>query len=387
VSASFRYAGKDIRFLKYLEEKIEGNPSSSLFAMLSYFYLQVDKVAEALSIAQRGVIAHPNYSTGHVVLAMAMERAKLFNDAKKELLKARDLHPGSKIVERLMAELEKNEQADEIGRRLADQFRKNRDKDIMKTVEETIEANRHKPSTDDFLIPGLDVIVGEELFRPPKQSTEQGSPLNSSSTEKYAEVDIGDQINREAPTTEPSSFFERTAQPDRDRNFIEQIDGSDIAKSIIEKVTREVAERERSIPGEGTSSVTQSVDSIERKGSDFHPLIPEMGSLKQREHFSDELDFEALARELESVPPIKPNKDSLHANDEELSIDLTPEIVTDTLATILEQQGQIRAAIKAYNIMLKKNPNRADFYRKKIVELSQIGTTNKGMSGAQDSNA
>ena len=65
--------------------------------MLACSYLQMDKAAEALSMAQQGVMAHPNYSTGHVVLAMALDRVHNFTDAKKELLTARELHPVPKL--------------------------------------------------------------------------------------------------------------------------------------------------------------------------------------------------------------------------------------------------------------------------------------------------
>lgn len=154
---NYRYGGKDVILLQYLEERVQKNPSSSFFAMLSYFYLEIDKIAEALSVAQRGVIAHPNYATGHVVLAMAMMKAKLFYDARKELAKAGDLNPSSKIVKSLTVALDKQEQADEIGRKLAEQFHKNRPggKDIMKTVEDTIEAYRPKESGEDFIIRAL----------------------------------------------------------------------------------------------------------------------------------------------------------------------------------------------------------------------------------------
>ncbi len=220
---NYNYGGKDVILFQYLEERIRRNPSSSFFAMLAYFYLEIDKVAEALSVAQRGVIAHPNYSTGHVVLAMAMERARLFIDAKKELLKAYDLHPGSKIVERLIGELEKSEQADEIGKKLAEQFRKNSGKDIMKTVEETIEANRPKPSTDDFMIPGLDVIIGEELLKasppPREQDLRQVEPLP-------IETGFTKTFTERIPPTEEIPSVENNA--------------SNIAKAIIDKVTREV---------------------------------------------------------------------------------------------------------------------------------------------------
>ncbi len=84
-----------------------------------------------------------------------------------------------------------------------------------------------------------------------------------------------------------------------------------------------------------------------------------------------EFDFDALARELESAGPIKPEEDTTHNVGEDSTIELTPEIVTDTLAIIFEQQGQIKAAIEAYNILIKKKPAQADFYNKKIAELTK----------------
>lgn len=264
MAINYRYGDKNIELLQYLEERIRGNPASTFFAMLAYFYLQIDKVAEALSVAQRGVIAHPNYSTGHVVLAMAMERARLFTDAKKELLKAQDLHPGSKIVERLIGELEKNEQADEIGKKLAEQYRKNRDKDIMKTVEESIEANRSKPSTDDFVIPGLDVIIGEKLLKVSSQAREQElRPIEPPSDETDFTKAFSDHIT---PKEEASPKV---------------TNGSNIAKAIIDKVVREVEAKnlplsEQASSGQDLESQTQTEPSIGSDKIAYTPNVPEM---------------------------------------------------------------------------------------------------------------
>ncbi|MFZ1083261.1 MAG: hypothetical protein WAO19_15215 [Candidatus Kryptoniota bacterium] len=358
---NYNYGGKDVILFQYLEERIRRNPSSSFFAMLAYFYLEIDKVAEALSVAQRGVIAHPNYSTGHVVLAMAMERARLFIDAKKELLKAYDLHPGSKIVERLIGELEKSEQADEIGKKLAEQFRKNSGKDIMKTVEETIEANRPKPSTDDFMIPGLDVIIGEELLKasppPREQDLRQVEPLP-------IETGFTKTFTERIPPTEEIPSVENNA--------------SNIAKAIIDKVTREVetknlteSEQVRSEQDlESKPPVEPSIRADETMDIPPPAEIKEPG-FKPSNRVEKEFDFDALARELESAGPIKPEEDTTHNVGEDSTIELTPEIVTDTLAIIFEQQGQIKAAIEAYNILIKKKPAQADFYNKKIAELTK----------------
>lgn len=327
MAISFRYGGKDLTLLQYLEERVRKNPGSSFFAMLSYFYLEIDKVGEALSVAQRGVIVHPNYSTGHVVLAMAMMRAGLFTDAKKELLKAKDLHPDSKIIERIAAELEKQEQADTIGRKLAEEFRKSTssETDIMKTVEESLEANRIKGSNEDLLIPGLDAIIGEDSS---PQADSAGSRLALSPDTAVKKSEEGTGAEKGMPTPRES--------------------GSSIAKAIIEKVTRELERKNVSDEG-GDVSGQSGAEEIQSGGEGF--------------------DFDVLARELESGAPIRPTEDSSLNREDDSGIELTPEIVTDTLALIFEQQGQIKTAIEAYNILMKKKPEQIDFYREKIAEL------------------
>ena len=94
-------------------------------------------------------------------------------------------------------------------------------------------------------------------------------------------------------------------------------------------------------------------------------------SPRTSEQAGEQFDLDALARKLESAAPIKPEEDSSRSGSGDSDIELTPEVVTDTLAMIYEQQGQIKAAIKAYNILLKKKPEQADFYMKKIAELTK----------------
>ncbi len=379
---NYRYGGKDAELLKYLEERVEKNPASSFFAMLSYFDLDAGKIAEALSIAQRGVIAHPNYSTGHVVLAMAMMKARLFYDARKELAKAGDLRPGSKIVESLTATLDKDEQADEIGRKLAEQFHKNRPggKDLMKTIEETIEAYRTKSGNDDFIIPGLDAIVGDE-------SSKTGSQLKT-------------------PTLIPSheELPSKYSGVDRNREKVTDVvakgeNASTIAKAIIEKVSREMESgnssvREKSaepsglkVSEEDTSATSTEVAGhpVESSSEEIHadvveppssisnssepaPPVYEHGEIESE---SGEFDLDALAHELEAAGPIQPAEDHPRERGEESGIDLTPEIVTETLARIFEQQGQLKTAIEAYTILMQKKPEQAEIYQKKIDELNQ----------------
>lgn len=321
---NYQYGGKDLVLLQFLEERLRKDPGSTFFAMLSYFYLKIDKVAEALSIAQRGVIAHPNYSTGHAVLAMAMMRAGFYRDARKELLKASDLHPGSQLIESMKLEVDKQEQADSIGRRIAEQYRKGAGEDIMKTVEETLKANPIKTSDEDLLIPGLESIIGEDLSG----------------------------LSPKLVTPRKSAEPPRLASAEEDGKTVEPEEESASAREIIDRVTREFGDK-----------ITTDLSEPEQPGEDNG------GVEEEQADDAGEFDLDALARELDSAGPIRPVDDNQNAREEDKGIELTPEIVTDTLATIFEQQGQLSTAIEAYNILLKKKPEQEDFYRKKIAEL------------------
>ncbi len=321
---NFQYGGKDIVLLQYLEERLKKDPGSAFFAMLAYFYLGMDKVAEALSIAQRGVIVHPNYSTGHAVLAMAMMRAGFYRDARKELLKAADLRPGSKMIEMLREEVEKQEQADAIGRKIAEQYRKRVGTDIMKTVEETLKSNPIKPSDEDLLIPGIESLIGEDLQ---ETQSELANPSESAESSQESE--------------EPAADEEQTLDLEYE---------SSSAREIIDRVTREFADK-----------ISTNLDEPEK--------LKEQTAAKGGGGSMDGFDLDAIARELDSAAPIQPKTGESAVTEEDKGIELTQEIVTDTLAEIFERQGQVKAALEAYNILLEKKPEQADFYRKKIAEL------------------
>ncbi len=330
---NYQYNGEDVTLLQYLEERLRKDPASTFFAMLAYFYLDIDKVGEALSVAQRGVIAHPSYSTGHAVLAMAMMRAGLYFDARRELQKADELHPGSKMIEELKADLDKQEQADSIGRKLAEQFRKNvsAGSDIMKTVEQTLKASPPKSTDEDDLIPGLDAIIGEELS--PVQST----LVNPLRPKERGETDVQENGGKQSGKTEEPS----------------------IARAIIDRVAREFSNETAGSPPKTASSRPKNMHG---EASGEEPREDEKGNF--------EFDVDILARRLESAGPIKSPASPTQTGEDEGGIELTPEIVTETLAMIFEQQGQLNAAIDAYSILVKKKPENEEFYKRKIAELT-----------------
>lgn len=71
--------------IKFLENKLEKNPESILFARLADAYLQADRIEEAIELCEDGIKKHPFYVTGHYILAKIYLKKKLFDQAEKEL--------------------------------------------------------------------------------------------------------------------------------------------------------------------------------------------------------------------------------------------------------------------------------------------------------------
>lgn len=280
------YGGRDLALLNFLEERIRRNATDPLFAMLAYFYLDVGKVAEAISVAQRGVIAYRAYSTGHIVLGMALMRAGFYSEAKKEILLAKELRPNSNMIRKLLAKLEQEERAETIGIKLAEEFLTKRG--IMEEVAEAIRNKATEKSPDDSLIPGLEVLISDK-----RRKDESLIPHGLLTKD------------RETPTD----------------------DGK-----------------------------TENVVPWTKHGAE---ITDEDGVI----------DIASLARELESATPHSADRDVKDDQGEGLA--LGPEIVTETLAKIFEEQGNVETALEAYRLLVIKKPERALFYNEKIAELKR----------------
>ena len=267
-------------------------------------------------------------------------------------------------MEGLKAALDKQEQADEIGRKLAEQFSRNRPggQDLMKTIRDTIEAYRPKMLTEDFIIPGLDEIMG-----PAVSDTDQPFETPTLVPPQSAVVTVGLRVE------------------DVSGERGEDAEASTIAKAIIAKVAREMEAKspqtsESDNAVEKTDAPHESFDKAKastvepptlRSSADSISPPPPAHEREEFDHELDEVDLDALARELDAAGPIRPPADKERDHGEESGIELTPEIVTDTLAMIFEQQGQLKTAIEAYKILMEKKPEQAEIYRTKIGELTK----------------
>jgi len=95
--------------IKKLNEKLQQNPSSMLFARLADRYLALNEIEKAIDICQSGLRHHPDYSSAYFVLAKCYFARKQYDEAERRLKRVLRLEPtflqAHKLYSDLMAEI------------------------------------------------------------------------------------------------------------------------------------------------------------------------------------------------------------------------------------------------------------------------------------------
>jgi tetratricopeptide (TPR) repeat protein len=74
----------DEKDVQALEEHLQGNPDSILFARLADVYLKSERTEDAIRLCEEGTKKHPYYTTGHFVLGKGYLADKQYEQAEKE---------------------------------------------------------------------------------------------------------------------------------------------------------------------------------------------------------------------------------------------------------------------------------------------------------------
>lgn len=92
--------------IKTLTQYMQVHPESMLFARLAERYLQMQEIDKATEICQRGLRNHPNYVSGHFILAKCLLARHLYGEAEKRLKHVisleRNFLPAHKLIGELM---------------------------------------------------------------------------------------------------------------------------------------------------------------------------------------------------------------------------------------------------------------------------------------------
>ncbi|MBN2357558.1 hypothetical protein JXO59_15700, partial [candidate division KSB1 bacterium] len=99
--------------IKSLGQYLGDHPESLLFARLAERYLRMKEIDKAIDICQRGLRNHPNYATGHLILAKCFLARKQYDEAEKRLKHVYSLEdnylPAYKLYGELMAVIGRKE--------------------------------------------------------------------------------------------------------------------------------------------------------------------------------------------------------------------------------------------------------------------------------------
>jgi tetratricopeptide (TPR) repeat protein len=79
--------------IETLKQRLDENPESMLFARLAERYLQLDKIDQAIDICRQGLDRHPDYASGHFVLAKCFFAQQQYDEAERGLKKAITIDP------------------------------------------------------------------------------------------------------------------------------------------------------------------------------------------------------------------------------------------------------------------------------------------------------
>jgi len=87
-----------------LRTALEKDPGSLAFVGLAHVVLERGEPDEAVRLCRDGLLRHPNHSTGHLLLGLALERSGREEDALGAFRQVIELDPGNRIAKTRLGE-------------------------------------------------------------------------------------------------------------------------------------------------------------------------------------------------------------------------------------------------------------------------------------------
>ncbi|MBN1825898.1 MAG: tetratricopeptide repeat protein [Candidatus Eisenbacteria bacterium] len=101
----------------FLREELDRDPASLAFVGLAHLCIRDGRTDEAIRLCRAGLAHHPNHSTGHLLLAIALEKGDAEEEAIQEFQEVVQLDPGNRIAARRLAEAEHRRSLEEKEKR------------------------------------------------------------------------------------------------------------------------------------------------------------------------------------------------------------------------------------------------------------------------------
>ncbi len=91
-------------FLTRYQSIYDKNPESKVFAPLAEAYRKMGLLDEALKICTKGILSHPEFAGGHLILSKIFIEKNQLEKAIESLLRTTDLSPENILAHKLLAE-------------------------------------------------------------------------------------------------------------------------------------------------------------------------------------------------------------------------------------------------------------------------------------------
>jgi len=310
--------------ISYLENRLENNPDSVLFARLADRYIDLGRLDEAANLCRRGLERHPKYASAYIVLAKALWKKGELEDAETAVSKALELEPHNLHALRLRAEILRatgwvsNAVQDyrtlSILDPLAEDVR--RQLEALKTEETEVvtpSEEERQPTPEEELV----VAQSEETPPEPEEQTEQ----------------VGEEVEKVVDEIFESEELE--ALPETGQGTLEEAVSEELGEKSAEEEIREIFEIEEEKPEETAETAA---------------------SLETEPEAEPETKPEPEAPQPEAAAEEKPK--------ETPSPGSRPSIVTPTLGEIYAAQGQYAKAIGVFQVLKEKEPDNPEWDRK-----------------------
>jgi tetratricopeptide (TPR) repeat protein len=395
--------------IEFLALKMAENPQSMLFARLADLYIGKEQPAEAMPLLEEGIKNFPEYYAGYIVLGKAHLAFKEYSRAQSAFEKALELSPFNQTAAKLLVSVPNK--PDESTRTTDENYFtppvQTQDEEPQQVFAEPMQEGPFTGADLSDLSAGsenepslLEQLQAEEdaRLRAEAESGLQSSVYQETVTDPFtytAEPEVQQQPSEPFPsydeyfaqnqsrinTQDPISLDEHlSTEQNMTPSFVED---RFVAPSIdddpftIPEVTHTVASVE---PHEEPEPVFANPEQ--------EALFAQMNAIN--EEIAEEetaapasLDIDSLAEKLQSAEKIVPQENYQPQNPvpKETQDDQAYETdaVTPTLAEIYASQGEYRAAIQAYEILMFSVPAKGADYQARIRQLQQMQMEKDGL--------
>lgn len=411
--------------IEFLALKMSENPQSMLFARLADLYLVKEQNAEAMKLLEEGIPLFPNYYAAYIVLGKAHLAFKEYSQAHNAFSKALELSPFNQTAAQLLTTVPNK--PDESTRTTdASYFAPSSSTTAaaspqtenftyspvaeaeplpvaVEAYTETAQPAFEMPAVEEpvysqsiaeTLTPVAVEPVMEQTYAAPIQSEYQPSDESFPSYDEYfaqnqhrinteSPIRLDDYLNGDIPAMKTAApVIEEMPQHEFVNDAYVETDSFAAESSSAVKVP--------DISSEPISEFTQTRDTETHydpepvfSSPEQAKLFAEMTGMDLPETSSSSTDLDSLTEKLQSAEKIVPEENYQPKTPvpQEPSDDQAYETdaVTPTLAEIYASQGEYRAAIQAYEILMFSQPAKGGEFQQRIRELQQLQMEKDGL--------